>query len=91
MVLAYIYVYFLNTLSDGKSCLVAPGVAILPWAMETDEDRVSHMLSHMMKNKKKLYKMLENITKRKKIPTEFCQKKKKKKKKKKLFLIFCKK
>ena len=36
--LAYIYIYIydsLNTLSGGKSCLVAPGVAVPPWATET--------------------------------------------------------
>ena len=32
----YIYIYnSLNTLSGGKSCLVAPGVAVPPWATET--------------------------------------------------------
>ena len=34
----YIYIYIcnsLNTLSGGKSCLVAPRVAIAPWATET--------------------------------------------------------
>ena len=32
----YIYIYnSLNTLSGGKSCLVAPGVAVLPWATKT--------------------------------------------------------
>ena len=31
----YIDIFLLNTLSDGKSCLVAPGVAIPPWATET--------------------------------------------------------
>ena len=36
----YIYIYIdiydsLNTLSGGKSCLVAPGVAVPPWAIET--------------------------------------------------------
>ena len=34
----YIYIYIynsLNTLSSGKSCLVAPGVAVAPWATET--------------------------------------------------------
>ena len=33
----YIYIYIynsLNTLSDGKSCLVASGVAVPPWATE---------------------------------------------------------
>ena len=38
MDLAYIYIYIydsLNTLSGGKNCLVAPGVAVLPWATET--------------------------------------------------------
>ena len=41
----------------GKSSLVAPGVAVPPWATETvlspwlgaDEDRVSHMLSHVVR------------------------------------------
>ena len=34
----YIYIYIynsLNNLSSGKSCLVAPGVAVPPWATET--------------------------------------------------------
>ena len=32
----YIYIYiYLNTLSGGKSCLVAPGVAVPLWATET--------------------------------------------------------
>ena len=33
----YIYIYkiLLNTLSSGKSCLVVPGVAVLPWTTET--------------------------------------------------------
>ena len=31
----YIYIYSLNTLFGGKSCLVAPGVAVPPWASET--------------------------------------------------------
>ena len=51
----YIYI-FLNTLSGGKSCSVAPGVAVPPWATETvlspwlgaDEARVSHVLSHVV-------------------------------------------
>ena len=58
----YIDIYiFLNTLSGGKSCSVAPGVAVLPWATETvlspwlaaDEARVSHVLSHVVWWKKK--------------------------------------
>ena len=55
----YIYVYIynsLNTLSGGKSCLVAPGVAVPPWATETvlsawlaaDEVSVSHVLLHVV-------------------------------------------
>ena len=31
----YIYIIPLNTLSGDKSCLVAPGVAVQPWATET--------------------------------------------------------
>ena len=57
----YIYIFLLNTLSSGKSCLVAPGAAVLPWATETvlspwlaaDEGRVSHVLSHTYDEKKK--------------------------------------
>ena len=49
-------IYIFDTLSGGKSCLVAPGVAVPPWATETvlsprlaaDEDRVSHVLSHVV-------------------------------------------
>ena len=45
-----------NSLSSGKSCLVVLGVAVSPWATETvlspwlvaDEDRVSHVLSHVV-------------------------------------------
>ena len=52
----YRYIFLLNTLSGGKSCLVAPGVAVPPWATETvlspwlaaDEVRVSHVLSHVV-------------------------------------------
>ena len=52
----YRYIFLLNTLSGGKSCLVVPGVVVLPWATETvlstwlaaDEDRVSHVLSHVV-------------------------------------------
>ena len=52
----YIGFVFLNTLSGGKSCSVAPGVAVPPWATETvlspwlaaDEARVSHVLSHVV-------------------------------------------
>ena len=52
----YIYIFLLNTLSGGKSCSVAPGVAVPPWATETvlspwlaaDEARVSHVLSHVV-------------------------------------------
>ena len=48
--------FLLNTLSGGKSCSVAPGVAVPPWATETvlspwlaaDEARVSHVLSHVL-------------------------------------------
>ena len=50
------YILLLNTLSGGKSCSVAPGVAVPPWATETvlspwlaaDEARVSHVLSHVV-------------------------------------------
>ena len=55
---SYIYIdfFFLNTLSGGKSCSVAPGVAVPPWATETvispwmaaDEARVSHVLPHVV-------------------------------------------
>ena len=55
---SYVYIgfFFLNTLSGGKSCLVAPGVAVPPWATETvlspwmaaDEARVSHVLPHVV-------------------------------------------
>ena len=46
-------VFLLNTLSGGKNCLVAP---VSPWATETvlspwlaaDEDRVSHVLLHVV-------------------------------------------
>ena len=31
----YRYIFLLNTLSGDKSCLVAPGVAVPPWATET--------------------------------------------------------
>ena len=56
LIYIYIYIFLLNTLSGGKSCLVAPGVAIPPWATETvlspwlaaDEGRVSHVLSHVV-------------------------------------------
>ena len=52
----YKYIFLLNTLCSVKSCLVAPGVAEPPWATETvlspwltaDEDRVSHVLSHVV-------------------------------------------
>ena len=52
----YIYIFLLNTLSGGKSCSVAPGVAVPPWTTETvlspwlaaDEARVSHVLSHVV-------------------------------------------
>ena len=63
----YRYIFLLNTLSGGKSCLVAPGVAVPPWATEivlspwlaADEDRVSHVLSRVVRWKK----ILENIWK----------------------------
>ena len=66
------YIFLLNTLSGGKSCLVAPGVAVPPWATETvlspwlaaDEARVSHVLSHVVwwkKKKKKKKKVLDLI------------------------------
>ena len=57
----YIYIYsILNTLSGGKSCLVAPGVAVSSWTTETvlslwlaaDDGRVSHVLSHVVWGKK---------------------------------------
>ena len=52
----YRYIFILNILSGGKSCLVAPGVAVPPLATETvlspwlavDEDSVSHVLSHVV-------------------------------------------
>ena len=52
----YLCIFLLNTLPGGKSCLVAPGVAVPPWATETvlspwlaaDEGRVSHVLSHVV-------------------------------------------
>ena len=48
----YRCIFLLNTLSGGKSCLVAPGVALPPWATETvlslwlaaDEVRYFHTL-----------------------------------------------
>ena len=51
-----LFYFFLNTLSGGKSCSVAPGVAVPPWATETvlspwlvaDEARVTHVLSHVV-------------------------------------------
>ena len=55
--LAYIHIYIsLNTLSGGKSCMVAPGVVVPTWATETvlspwltaDEVRVLHVLSHVV-------------------------------------------
>ena len=57
----YKYIFLLNTLSGGKSCSVAPGVAVPPWATETvlspwlaaGEVRVSHVLSHVVWWKKK--------------------------------------
>ena len=57
------YIFLLNTLSGGKSCSVAPGVAVPPWATETvlspwfaaDEARVSHVLSHVVWWKNKIY------------------------------------
>ena len=54
---SYVYIdIFLNTLSGGKSCSVAPGVAVPPWATETvlspwmaaGEARVSHVLPHVV-------------------------------------------
>ena len=61
---SYVYkdfFFFLNTLSGGKSGSVAPGVAVPPWATETvlspwmaaDEARVSHVLPHVVRWKKK--------------------------------------
>ena len=52
----HIYIYLLNTLTGGKSCLVAPGVALPPGATKTvwspwlaaDEGRVSHVFSHVV-------------------------------------------
>ena len=52
----YIYTYLLNTPTGGKSCLVAPGVALPPGATKTvwspwlasDEGRVSHVFSHVV-------------------------------------------
>ena len=52
----YRYIFLLNTLSGGKSCLVAPGVAVPSWATQTvlspwlvaDEDRVLYVLSHVV-------------------------------------------
>ena len=49
------FFFLLNTLSRDKSCLVAPGLPIPPWATETvlspclaaDDGRVSHVLSHV--------------------------------------------
>ena len=59
----YIYIYnSLNTLSIGKSCLVAPGVAVLPWATETVlsplvggwwGQGIARAFTRMMKEKKK--------------------------------------
>ena len=54
------YIFLLNNLSGGKSCSVAPGVAVPPWATETvlsawlaaDEARVLHVLSHVEKKLK---------------------------------------
>ena len=48
--------FFLIPFSGGKSCVVAPGVAVLPLATETvlspwlvaDEGRVSHVLSRVV-------------------------------------------
>ena len=70
---SYVYIgFFLNTLSGGKSCSVAPGVAVPPWATETvlspwmaaDEARVSHVLPHVVwwKKKKKKFLILSYIT-----------------------------
>ena len=60
---SYVYIdfFFLNTLSGGKSCSVAPGVAVPAWATKTvlspwmaaDEARVSHVLPHVVWWKKK--------------------------------------
>ena len=58
----YRYIFLLNTLSGGKSGSVAPGVAVAPWVTETvlspwlaaDEDRVSHVLSHVVWWKKNI-------------------------------------
>ena len=70
---SYVYIdFFLNTLAGGKSCSVAPGVAVPPWATETvlspwmaaDEARVSHVLPHVVwwKKKKKIIYSLEVFT-----------------------------
>ena len=63
------YIFILNTLSGGKSCSVAPGVAVPPWATETvlspwlaaDEARVSHVLSHVVWWKKYIYIIFKQI------------------------------
>ena len=76
VVYIYIYVYIpssfchRNTLSGGKSCLVALGVAVPPWATETvlspwlaaDEVRVSHVLSHVVWWKKYIYIVIHRRT-----------------------------
>ena len=56
-------VCLLYTLSGGKSCLVAPGVPVPPWATEivispwlaADEVRVSHVLSTRSTMEKNIY------------------------------------
>ena len=66
----YIGFFFLNPLSGGKSCSVAPGVAVPSWATETvlspwmaaDEAWVSHVLPHVVwwkKRKRKKICLLE--------------------------------
>ena len=54
--LVYIYIYIYIYISRQYCHLIALGVAVLPWATETvlspwlaaDEDRVSHVLSHVV-------------------------------------------
>ena len=66
----YRYIFLLNTLSGGKSCLVASGEAVPPWATETvlsprlavDEDRISHVFSHVVWWRKKKFKQVLLMT-----------------------------
>ena len=63
------YIFLLNILSGGKSCLVAPGVAVPPWATEAvlspwlaaDKVRVSNVLSHVVWWKYKQDLALNNV------------------------------